>query len=748
MKSDRYSLSMVLAISVFCSLVTAQQATVSLSSAEVPRLVNFSGKATDAQGKALSGIAGVTFAIYKDQYEGAPLWLETQNVQADSKGNYTVQLGATTSDGLPLELFSSGAARWLGVRVNGGEEQPRVLLLSVPYALKAADAQTLAGLPPSAFVLAVPPSNTAGLSSQSSAPPAASSLNGSLTLGGSGLQNYLPLWTDNSGTLGNSVFYQLGTGSSAKIGLNLKNPLATLDVNGGTLIRGTLEPVTKGVATASKGFNSNPLDLEASAFSSSNQKAVMQHFEWQAEPTGNNTSTTGATLNLLFGQDSAIPAETGLKLSNKGIFTFAPGQTFPGGSGTVTSVGLSAPVSDFTVSGSPITIAGTLGLNWTVAPTNATTPNAIVKRDAKGGFSAGPISATNILTPNTNTITGTDTSNSGGSAGVYGTSTSGTGVSGTSTSSVGVSGFGGSYGVAGTSPNGTGVSGYGSYGVYGSGTYYGVLGSGSYGVYGDGIQVGVYGQAPGLTGVFGLGFYGVYGQSDPNYGGYGVWGESYDLGGVNGVSHTSYGSGVSALEDGGGDAVYAVVTQGGYAGYFAGDVGVAGVFTATTKNFKIDHPLDPANRYLVHSTVESSEMMNLYTGNVTTDGHGDATVRLPEWFEALNTDFRYQLTVIGEFAQAIVSRKMENHEFQIKTSAPNVEVSWQVTCVRQDAFAKAHPLVVEQDKPEKERGFYLHPDLFGASEEKTIGWARHPGMMRVLKEKKAPAPVPMPHRAR
>src|SRR5579863_9558687 len=140
---------------VFCCLLNAQ-APSSSSSAVVPQMMNFSGRATDAQGKVINGVAGVTFAIYKDQYEGSPLWMETQNIQPDSKGNYTAQLGATTSEGLPLQLFSSGEARWLGVRINGGEEQPRVLLLSVPYALKAADAQTLGGLPPSAFVLAAP----------------------------------------------------------------------------------------------------------------------------------------------------------------------------------------------------------------------------------------------------------------------------------------------------------------------------------------------------------------------------------------------------------------------------------------------------------------------------------------------------------------------------------------------------------------------------------------------------------------
>jgi hypothetical protein len=146
-------LSWFVASCVFCSLMSSQQ-TFSANQPAVPRLVNFAGKAVDAQGKAIAGIAGVTFAIYKDQYEGSPLWLETQNIQGDTRGNYTVQLGATQPEGLPLNLFSSGDARWLGVTINGGQEQPRVLLLSVPYALKAADAETIGGLPPSAFVLA------------------------------------------------------------------------------------------------------------------------------------------------------------------------------------------------------------------------------------------------------------------------------------------------------------------------------------------------------------------------------------------------------------------------------------------------------------------------------------------------------------------------------------------------------------------------------------------------------------------
>ena len=127
-------------------------------------------------------------------------------------------------------------------------------------------------------------------------------------------------------------------------------------------------------------------------------------------------------------------------------------------------------------------------------------------------------------------------------------------------------------------------------------------------------------------------------------------------------------------------------------------------------------------------------MMNIYTGNITTDGQGQATVQLPEWFEVLNTDFRYQLTVIGQFAQAIVAREIEHNQFEIRTSVPNVKVSWQVTGVRQDAYAKAHPLVVEQEKEARLRGFYIHPELYGAPPEKQIEWARHPQAMRRMKE--------------
>jgi trimeric autotransporter adhesin len=157
-------------------------------------------------------------------------------------------------------------------------------------------------------------------------------------------------------------------------------------------------------------------------------------------------------------------------------------------------------------------------------------------------------------------------------------------------------------------------------------------------------------------------------------------------------------------------------------GVFAGNLYVRGTLTKGDGSFKIDHPLDPANKYLSHSFVESPDMMNVYNGNVTTDQDGLATVVLPDYFEALNRDFRYQLTVISRtFAQAIVVQEIANRSFTIKTNTPSVKVSWQVTGIRHDAYANAYRIPVEEGKSPEERGRYLHPELFGASDQQAIG---------------------------
>ncbi|MFN0138244.1 MAG: hypothetical protein ACKVS9_19240 [Phycisphaerae bacterium] len=168
--------------------------------------------------------------------------------------------------------------------------------------------------------------------------------------------------------------------------------------------------------------------------------------------------------------------------------------------------------------------------------------------------------------------------------------------------------------------------------------------------------------------------------------------------------------------------VYGEASTGGtgvaYAGLFQGNTHVNGVLSKSSGAFKIDHPLDPANKYLWHSFVESPDMMNIYNGNVVTDGTGYATVKLPDWFEALNRDFRYQLTPIGSFSRAMVAEEVRENTFVIRTEQPNVKVSWQVTGIRQDAFAEANRIPVEQVKPDSEKGSYLVPELFGHTEER------------------------------
>ena len=343
----------------------------------VPRWVKFSGVVKDLQGDPRSGLIGMTFALYKDEQGGNPLWLETQNVQVDQAGHYTVFLGATKSDGLPQDLFVSGDARWLGIQPEGQAEQPRTLLLSVPYALKAGDAATVGGLPPSAFVLATAANAASGSSGTGANHAEISGPN----ISGSGTQNYLPLWMDNNGTLGNSSLYQTGSGNSAQVGINTSTPAAALDINGSVIARGSLQLPATGTANANGGFSSQPVLLQGSAFNSNSQKAIGPVFQWQTEPTGNNTSNPAGTLNLLYGNGSGQPSETGLNIASNGQIKFATGQTFPG-TGTITGVTAGAGLTGGGTSGNVTISINTNSANKTYArlgAANTFTANQIVQ---------------------------------------------------------------------------------------------------------------------------------------------------------------------------------------------------------------------------------------------------------------------------------------------------------------------------------------------------------------------------------
>ena len=281
----------------------------------------YASVAVTADGTPLHGDVNMTFLIYKDEKGGEPLWSESQVAALDPAGHYKVQLGAANPNGLPADLFATGEARWLEVQVAGQPEQPRTLLASVPYALKAADAATLGGLPASAFALA----GTRANANLATAEPAAITPDGTTnvtTTGGT--TGYLPVFTGAS-AVGNSILYSSSTG----IGVgDVPNSTALFDVNGKSIWRGLLNVSRAGTATTSTSYPSFAMFFQASAYDSSSKSVHYPAFQLQAEPTGNNTAAPGGTFNLLYTSNSATPAETGLYFNADGTIHFATGQTF------------------------------------------------------------------------------------------------------------------------------------------------------------------------------------------------------------------------------------------------------------------------------------------------------------------------------------------------------------------------------------------------------------------------------------
>jgi hypothetical protein len=151
-----------------------------------------------------------------------------------------------------------------------------------------------------------------------------------------------------------------------------------------------------------------------------------------------------------------------------------------------------------------------------------------------------------------------------------------------------------------------------------------------------------------------------------------------------------------------------------YAGYFSGNVHITGTVSKGGGSFQIDDPIDPYNKYLYHSFVESPDMMNVYNGEATLDVNGMTVVELPRWFQALNRDFRYQLTALDTAQPALhIARRIENNRFTIAGGVPGASVSWQVTGIRHDAFADAHRIPTEIEKPGAEKGLLLCPAEMG-----------------------------------
>ena len=354
----------------------------------VPPLVPYSG-----QVEGRTGQTSATFLIYKDQTGGEPLFTESQIVSLDPTGHYKVQLGAANPSGLPFDLFATGEARWLEVQIAGQPAEPRTLLASVPYALKAADAATLGGLPASAFALAGSNTAVANVLPGGVSPDAATTVT---TTGGT--TNKVAKFS-GANTIVNSILYDNGT----EVGIGTTSPTATLTVDGtvaldgATTFNGAAVLGATGTATSTHSYSSQLLKAYTSAYNSSTKAVVQPRFEWQAEVKGNNTSTPAGTLNLLESNTAAGAAETGFYFNANGTIHFAPGQTFPGtGDGTITGVTAGTDLTGGGTSGNV-----TLKLDTTKVPllaaNNAFTGNQTItgNLNVSGTATAGVVNAAN-----------------------------------------------------------------------------------------------------------------------------------------------------------------------------------------------------------------------------------------------------------------------------------------------------------------------------------------------------------------
>lgn len=250
------------------------------------------------------------------------------------------------------------------------------------------------------------------------------------------------------------------------------------------------------------------------------------------------------------------------------------------------------------------------------------------------------------------------------------------------------------------------------------------------------VAYGVYGRANGIdgTGVFGWatgsgvnrgGAFvtnssatdstGVFGGAERLSGiTYGVWGRNYSSGGYGVVGISESTTGITYGTYG------RVASTAGWSLFAQGRSGATG-----TKSFRIDHPLDPENKYLLHYSSESPTPQNFYVGNVKTGANGRAWVDLPDYFGEINANFKYQLTVVRDdespnFVQVQVGKKIKDGRFMIMTSAPNTEVSWRVDADRNDLYVRNRPAKDVEDKIGAERGTYQHPEFYGLGADRGL----------------------------
>lgn len=600
MKTFFIKLSAVLILSLFLRI-----------NAQSPNLINYQAIVrTTGNVLAMNKAVGVKVSILQTSPSGTVVYQElfTPNPTTNANGLLTLQIGSGTPQTGTLAAIDWGAGPYFvktEIDPNGGTSYSLVStsqLLSVPYALSAKTAQSVAGI--------------------------------------AGTNNKVPKFT-SANNLGDSQISDNGT----SVGINV----------------GTLDSNIKFQIQSTTGANSLKSTLVGTP------------------------ATSIASAGSVYGESTTGIGVIGVSTSQNGIYGLSTG-TLGGiaGVNTGTGKGIWGVVTGAGVAG--FFDGGTSG------------KGLIVSNGATGIGTENPTGRLTVMQPNT-PAPGIDNYPA---------------ISGYSYTSA-ASLKGGVYGYYNTANYGTGIHGIGYNGIEltDANTNFST-GNQDIGVYGSANTAGVEGVSVGGIGVVGYNKNSSFAATTGGGNTYGVYGYANTIGGAT-VPNTRYG-------------VYGYATGAttNYAGYFSGNVQVTGSVAKGSGTFKIDHPLDPENKYLYHSFVESPDMMNVYNGNITTDSNGTASVIMPDYFSALNKDFRYQLTVIGTFAQAIISQEIKGNTFVIKTDKPNVKVSWQVTGVRQDKFANAHRVVPEVEKEPEMKGKYLHAKEWGKPESQSIDLMSRP----------------------
>ena len=640
-----------------------------MSAAEAPRTLNYQGVLTDIEGAPLFGDHFITFRLYDSATGGSEIWSEADSVTI-TNGVFSQTLGLTT----PLEL-AFDETYWLSIAVDGEEEMtPRSRLTSSPYALRTALADSVVG--------------------------------GVGEIDGSGTVNRLALFSGPQ-DIASSDIYQVND----KIGIGTSSPQARLhvDASGTTWDSYTLIQSSPYVGYAGGLLLTNSPNLTGTSFKMTSSYNFsgngIARFGF-VENDATETFIHGPTFELDYSGEVGIGTTPNEKLTVEGVLsldeTSAPSGTAGygklyvksgdhklyfksgtgleynltntgGGGGTVTSISQGTGI---TCSPNPITGSGSVSFNQTWGD---------------GRY---------VNEGQENSINPLMISSGGGGNGEALTIVNGDVEWGYPVAQALIVPYAAQVNSQTTLLDLEGTSNYSNnpaiLGTRAAHDGYGI------GVKGVGGKIGVQGWAEGTgdtdyrgvdcfaSGTSGANVYGVYAMAQGGSGGFTA-------------------------------AVYGTATN-GMAGYFDGYL-YADDVSSGIKEFKIDHPLDPANKYLRHSSVESPDMMNVYNGNVVVDASGGAWIELPDYFEALNQDFRYQLTPVGGPGPNLyVAEEISGNRFRIAGGEPGMKVSWQVTGIRHDPVAERFRVQVEEEKPAAERGKYLIPEVYGVPESAKIGY--------------------------